>query len=116
MTVFLPLLPMLAMALSVTYLGAALCYTASSKSVSGAGTPILDGTSPWRLRVGGIALLGLGLVLFGTRGPVGEGILVWLSMGMASFSLLVVTAPLVDRFVPTTSALALVIAVLAPLA
>lgn len=104
---------MLAIALSVTYVGAAFCYVASPKTADISAS--VPGTLPPRaLRLSGIVLMGVGLVLSVTRGPVGEGILVWLSMGMFSLSLLVIAAPLVDRFVPATSALALAIAVLAP--
>lgn len=105
---------MIATTISLTYLGAVLCYVASPTSASGMVPPILDETSPRVLRAGGMALLGLGLVLCVTQGPVGEGILVWLSMGMAAASLLVIAAPLVDRFVLVSTVLAFATAVLAP--
>lgn len=104
----------MASALSITYLGAVLCYVASPKSASGASASIRDAESPGLLRVGGVVLLGLGLGLSAARGPVGEGILVWLSMGMLAFSLLVIAAPFINRFIPVSSGLALLIAVLAP--
>lgn len=72
------------------------------------------GSVPRVFCLSGAALLGVGLVLSIIRGPAGEGVLVWLSMVMFSFSLLVIAAPLVDRFVPVTSALALAVVMLAP--
>ena len=102
---------MLTTTLGITYVGATLCYAASPKS-AGEAAPIWTWASPGLLRLGGLLLLGLGLGTTLTGGPPGEALLVWLSMGMASFSLLVVAAPLVDRFVPVTGALALGIAVL----
>jgi len=102
---------MLTTALGITYVGAALCYAASPKSAGGA-APIRAWASPDLLRLGGFLLLGLGLGTALAGEPPGEAILMWLSMGMAAFSLLVVAAPLVHRFVPVTGALALGIAVL----
>lgn len=103
---------MLATTLSLTYLGAALCYAASPKA--GGAASVQAWASPGRLRLGGLLLLGLALGSAFTEWPVGEALLVWGTMGMAAFSLLVVAAPLVDRFVPTSGALALAIGVFAP--
>lgn len=103
---------MMATALSVTYLGAVLCYVASSSARAGE-VPGVDTASPRLLRLIGVVLLGLGLALAAASGPVAAGILVWLSMGMAAFSLVVIAAPLVDRFVPVTGALALAVALIA---
>jgi hypothetical protein len=105
---------MMATALSITYLGAALCYLASPKSVSNVGAWMREAGSPGLLRSVGIALLIAGLMLSAARGPVEEGLLVGLSMGMFAFSMLVIAAPLVDRFVPVTGALAVAVAVIAP--
>ena len=55
-----------------------------------------------------------GLALSVAGRPPGEGFLVWLSMGMFAFSLLVIAAPLVNRFVPITGALALAASLIAP--
>lgn len=104
---------MLTAALSVTYAGAAFCYGASPKA-AGRATWLHDWASTDLLRLAGLLLLGLGFGIAIVVGPVGEAVLVWLTMGMAAFSLLVVAAPLVTRFVPVTVALALGIAVLAP--
>jgi hypothetical protein len=103
---------MLTTTLGITYVGATLCYAASPKAAGGAGL-FQAWASPGRLRLGGLLLLGLALGSALTEWPVGEALLVWGTMGMAAFSLLVVAAPLVDRFVPTSGALALTIAVLA---
>lgn len=105
---------MLTTALSLTYLGAALCYAASPKSASAVDAALPPPFSPRVLRLTGAALLGTGLALSIVRGPVGAGLLLWLSMAMAAWSLLVIAAPLVDRFVPATGALAFAIALVAP--
>lgn len=108
---------MLAAVLSITYVGAALCYVASPKSAPDTCASIPGTLTPrvFRLtfRLSGIVLMGMGFGLSITREPVGAAVLVWLSMGMVSLALLIIAAPLVNRFVPVTSALALAIAVLA---
>ncbi|MFP4229492.1 MAG: hypothetical protein ACLFTE_11790 [Salinivenus sp.] len=96
--------------LGCTYLGAALCYVGASSSTPAVGAAMRAAVSPVWVRAGGFLLLAVGLVIaVGTR-PVAEGILVWLSMAIATCSLLVVAAPLVDRFVPVTAVLAVLIA------
>jgi hypothetical protein len=55
-------------------------------------------------------VLGLGGALVAR--PVTDGLLVWGSMAMTAGSLVVIAAPLSDRFVPVSSALALVMVVL----
>jgi len=102
---------MLTTTLGITYAGATLCYAASPKAAGGA-APIRAWASPGLLRLGGLLLLGLGLGIAVAGGPLGEAVLVWLTMGMTAFSLLVVAAPLVDRFVPVTTLLAIGAAVL----
>jgi len=101
---------MLTTLLSCTYLGAALCYAASPSTAE----PMKENMPARWLRAAGLGLLGLGLGMAMMSGPVGEGILVWLSAAMAAASLLVIAAPLVDRFVPVTAAGALAAAVIAP--
>ncbi len=102
---------MLAITLGCTYLGAALCYVASSSSAPDAGAWMRAIVSPVWLRTVGLLLMTVGLsIAVGTR-PLGEGVLVWLSMAMGTCSLLVVAAPLVTRFVPVTGTLAVVVAV-----
>lgn len=105
---------MMATALGLTYLGVVLCYAASPSAACVGGGPLPD-TLPRRLvRMGGWAVLGLGLSLSVAGGPVAEGVLVWLSMGMLACTLVVIAAPLVARFVPVTGAIALAVAVFAP--
>ena len=74
----------------------------------------LGETAKIALIVVGTALLASGFGLCVAIGSIGEGVLVWLSMAMFAFSLLVVAAPLVDRFVPITTALAMAAAVIVP--
>ena len=103
---------MVSTSLSITYLGAVLCYVASPASA--VGRQLREAVASRWLRPSGCGLLvlsfGLGMVAF----PVSTGILVWLSMSMTAFSVLVIAGPLVDRFVPITSALALVLALIGP--
>lgn len=67
--------------------------------------------SPVWLRAGGGLLLAVGFAsAVGTR-PVAEALLVWLSVAMAACSLLVVAAPLVDRFVPASGGVAFLVGV-----
>ncbi|PSQ97890.1 MAG: hypothetical protein BRD55_00345 [Bacteroidetes bacterium SW_9_63_38] len=90
---------------SLTYLGAALCYVASPASAPVA-TPVHDTVPPLGLRLGGLGLLALSLAGAMVSSPVGEGLLVWGAMMMAACSVLVIAAPLLNRFVPITSILA----------
>lgn len=95
--------------LGCTYLGAGLCYVASSSSAPDAGTWMQAVISPVWLRAAGLLLITVGLsIAVGTR-PLGEGVLVWLSVVIAACSLLVVAAPLVDRFVTVTGLLAAIV-------
>ena len=101
---------MTASVLGVTYLGALFWYAASPKSGSIDGLPAVG--APIVLRLVGTALLGLGLGMMAFARPPGEAILLWLSTGMAAFSLLVIVVPLLNRFVVVTGLGALVLAVL----
>ncbi|WP_103018892.1 hypothetical protein [Salinibacter altiplanensis] len=92
---------MLVAALGLTYLGVALLYAASPTT----GAAPMLGTAKWS-RLGGVVALVMGLGGSTGAGSVETGILIWLSTGMASGSLLVIAGPLVDRFVPTTGFLA----------
>jgi hypothetical protein len=98
---------MLVMALGITYMGAALCYAASSSAPPGAAAPLEEALPKAGLRVGGGLLLAAGLAGAVLTRPATDGLLVWLSMTIGACSLLAVAAPLIDRFVPVSAAVAL---------
>lgn len=99
-------------AIGLTYLGIMLLYAASPASAADAVRPIRRLGSSGVLRGGGIIVLlgSLGLAVFG--GPVGEGLLMWLSMAIASCSFVVIAGPLAGPLVPATGLLALGLAAL----
>lgn len=98
---------MLFIALCLTYLGAALCYASASSAPPGAAAPFEEALPEAGLRVGGGLLLAAGLAGAVLTRPTTDGILVWLSMTIGGCSLLAVAAPLYDRFVPLSAAVAL---------
>jgi len=100
-----------ALMIGLTYLGVALCYAASS-SASTADIADWMGECPGAGRLFGLLLLGLGGARAVTTYPTGEGVLVWGAAAMTAASLLVVAAPLLDRFVTVTAPLALGLVVL----
>ena len=98
--------------LGCTYLGAALCYGASSSSAPNAGAEVRTALSPGWIRAGGLLLMTVGLsIAIGTR-PTSEGVLVWLSALIAAGSLLAIAAPLIDHFASITGILAALVGVL----
>ena len=101
---------MLATALGLTYLGVVLCYLASPSAASDPAAATVGSALGFRVGGGGLLVLGLGGALVAR--PVTDGLLVWGSMAMTAGSLVVIAAPLSDRFVPVSSALALVMVVL----
>lgn len=103
---------MLVTALSLTYLGVALCYVASSSAPSGVATSVRDIFTTTRLRLGGVLMLAAGFAVATLVRPAVDGLLVWLSMVIAACSLLAIGAPLIDRFVPVSSGVALVAVIL----
>lgn len=104
---------MVAAALSLTHLGIVLLYAGSS-SAPVADEAIRTLVPVESLRGIGGGVLGAGLVLAVLIGPTGEGVLIWLSMAMASCSFVVITGPLAHRLLSVTALLALVTAAMAP--
>lgn len=103
---------MLSVMLSTAYLGAVLCYVASPVSTAGKRERSTDATQ--RLRYGGWGLLGLSFVLGLAVFPVAAGVIVWLSMVATALSVLVIAGPLANWFVALSSAVALILVVVAP--
>lgn len=101
---------MLATMIGLTYLGTACCYVASPSS-GPSPLGVEDVLLRWG-RSGGLLLLVLGLGTAVASHPVGEGLLVWGAIAMASCSVLVIVAPLLDRFVTASGTLALALTVL----
>ena len=94
-----------AVMIGCTYLGVALCYAASSSA------PTADNgdwgwNRPGAGRLLGLLLLGLGGGRAVMTSPIGEGLLVLAATAMAAGSVLVIAAPLLDRFVAVSGALA----------
>jgi len=90
---------MIATMIGLTYLGVALCYAASPSASEPRAGPA------WG-RFAGLVLLGLGGAWAVMMSPVGEGLLVWGATAMAAGSVLVIAAPLLDRFVAVSGTLA----------
>jgi hypothetical protein len=105
---------MLLPSLSLTYLGTVFFYAASPSSPPYAVEPIRALVPAGPLRAVGGLVLGAGLVLAVLGGPVAEGLLIWLSMAIASCSFVAITAPLARRLLPATAFLALAAAAMAP--
>lgn len=105
---------MVVAALSLTHLGIVLLYAGSSSPPPVAGEAIGTLLPVELLRGIGGGALGAGLVLAVHGGPTGEGVLIWLSMAMASCSFVVITGPLAHRLLSVTALLALVTAAMAP--
>jgi hypothetical protein len=95
------------MALGITYLGVALCYAASSSAPPGAAALLEEAVPNAGLRFGGGLLLAAGLTCAILTRPAADGVLVWVSMTIGACSLLAVAAPLLNRFVPASAAVAL---------
>jgi hypothetical protein len=104
----------IAATLSLTHLGIVLLYAASLSSPADALGPIRSFVSAGSLRTGGGLALGAGLGLAVLGGPVGEGLLVWGAMAMASCSFAVIAGPLARRLLWGTALLAVVVAAVAP--
>jgi hypothetical protein len=98
---------MLLPALSLTYLGIVLLYAASPASPPRAARPIQQWGPAGSLRGGGVLVLGGGLGLAVLASSMGEGLLIWLAMAMASCSFVVIAGPLVGPLVPATGLFAL---------
>jgi hypothetical protein len=104
----------IAATLSLTHLGTVLLYAASPSSPVDALGSIRSFVSAGSLRGVGALALGAGLVLAVLGGPVGEGLLVWGAMAMASCSFAVIAGPLARRLLSGTALLAVVVAAVAP--
>lgn len=97
-------------AVTMTYLGVLLCYVASPKSRGLERITWLTDTIPTHgLRTAGIAGAGLGLGCFLAGSPPVQGLLIWLSLLMLAASTIVIFAPLTDRFLQASGALALLV-------
>lgn len=94
-----------AVMIGLTYLGVALCYAASA-SASAVDDGNWMGGRPEAGRLVGLLLLGLGGARAVMTSPVGEGLLVWGATAMAAGSVLVIVAPLLNRFVAVSGMLA----------
>jgi hypothetical protein len=101
-------------ALGLTHLGILCLYAASPSSPVDALGSIRSLVSAGSLRGVGALALGAGLVLAVLGGPVGEGLLVWGAMAMASCSFAVIAGPLARRLLWGTALLAVVVAAVAP--
>jgi hypothetical protein len=101
-------------ALGLTHLGILCLYAASPSSPVDALGSIRSLVSAGSLRGVGALALGAGLVLAVLGGPVGEGLLVWGAMAMASCSFAVIAGPLARRLLWGTALLAVVVAAAAP--
>lgn len=103
---------MIAIALFLAYAGVVLCYVASPQ------TPVVEPSAVVRraLRLGGGAAMVAALVLLAMALHGITGVLVGLTVLMLASSAVVIGAPLVPRFIPLTTALAFVLAVVAAVA
>lgn len=105
---------MIIAALSLTHLGVVLLYAAAASPPPHAVEPIRALVTAGPLRALGGLVLGAGLLLAVLGGPVAEGLLIWLSMAIASSSFVAIAAPLARRLLPATAFLALAAAAMAP--
>jgi len=100
--------------LGLTHLGIVCLYGAAASSPAHAVEPLRALVPAGPLRGVGVLALGAGLLLAVLGGPVGEGILIWCSMAIASCSFAVIAGPLTRRLLPATALLALAVAATAP--
>jgi len=104
----------LAAALGLTHLGIVCLYAAAASPPAHAVEPIRALVPAGPLRGVGALAPGAGLLLAVLGGPVGEGVLIWCSMVIASCSFAVIAGPLTHRLLPATALLALAGAATAP--
>jgi hypothetical protein len=98
----------------LTHLGIVCLYGAAASAPAHAVKPLRALVPAGPLRAVGGLVLGAGLLLALLGGPVGEGLLTWCSMAIASCSFAVIAGPLARRLLPATALLALAAAVAAP--